>query len=118
MRKYAFVLKFFQNKKYHGGGEKVFFKLIEYLASRGNMIDVYCTQIVRTNDSMFFYNQPFYGDVHIIFKSVLCDVKYSYWGDIVTYTKRESKDDDPIYTFKTNKTALQNLEWAKLVGLK
>ena len=44
MRKYAFVLKFFQNKKYHGGGEKVFFKLIEYLASRGNMIDVYCTQ--------------------------------------------------------------------------
>ena len=91
-------------------------KLFENIGSHN--VDVYCTQIVRTNDSMFFYNQPFYGDVHIIFKSVLCDVKYSYWGDIVTYTKRESKDDDPIYTFKTNKTALQNLEWAKLVGLK
>ena len=44
MSKYAFVLRFFQNKKYHGGGEKVFFKLIEYLASRGNLIDVYCTK--------------------------------------------------------------------------
>ena len=91
-------------------------KLFENIGTHD--VDIYCTQIVRTDDLKGFYNQPFYGDIHVIFKSNYCDVKYSYCGDIKTYIKRETKEDDPIYTFKTNSTPLEDLEWAQLVNLK
>lgn len=62
MSNFAFVIKFFQNKNFHGGGEKVFFKLIEFLSQNGHSIDVYCSQTnveYMENVNIYLVNAPY-----------------------------------------------------------
>ena len=44
MKKLAFVIRYFQDKQFHGGGEKVFYKIIKFLSEKGYLIDVYCAE--------------------------------------------------------------------------
>jgi len=44
MKKIAFVIKLFQSKNFHGGGEKLFCKLIKGFISKNYVIDVYCSK--------------------------------------------------------------------------
>jgi glycosyltransferase involved in cell wall biosynthesis len=44
MKKTAFILKFFQTKNFHGGGEKLFYNLIKRLSRDGYLVDVYCSK--------------------------------------------------------------------------
>lgn len=89
-------------------------KLFENIGNHN--VDTYCTQIVKSDDSKKFYNQPFYGDIHVIFGSIV-EVKYSYCGYIKTYIKRDSIEDNPFYEFKTNYNPIENLEWANKIEL-
>jgi len=43
MKKIAFVIKFFQDSNFHGGGEKLFFKLIERFIKNKYTVDIYCS---------------------------------------------------------------------------
>ncbi|MDD3149937.1 MAG: glycosyltransferase family 4 protein [Candidatus Gastranaerophilales bacterium] len=42
--KFAFVIRFFQQKNFHGGGEKLFSKLILGLINDNHQIDIYCSK--------------------------------------------------------------------------
>ncbi len=44
MKKIAFVLRFFQEKNFHGGGEKLFFSLIKRFIASNCHIDIYCSK--------------------------------------------------------------------------
>ncbi len=86
MSSYAFVLRFFQDKNFHGGGEKVFFKLIKYLASKGHKIDVYCTKTnadTIENVNVIIVNAPYNHEKPDVMekfydavKNILKDKKY------------------------------------------
>lgn len=84
----------------------------------GQNFDMYETQILYKckNSADGFNNMPFYGDIHVSFTS-LCEVKYTYHGEIETYIKKTSANDDPLYKFKTSYKSLADLEWTKKVGL-
>lgn len=47
--KFAFVLKLFQQKNFHGGGEKLFSQLITSLINDGHHIDIYCANSDTSN---------------------------------------------------------------------
>ncbi len=44
MNKIAFIIRLFQDGNFHGGGEKIFYKLISKLIQENYIIDVYCTK--------------------------------------------------------------------------
>ena len=44
MRKFAFIIKLFQDTDFHGGGEKIFYKLITKLIENNFSIDIYCSK--------------------------------------------------------------------------
>ena len=44
MKKIAFVLRLFQDNSFHGGGEKIFYKLISKLIENHFLIDIYCSK--------------------------------------------------------------------------
>ncbi|MFA6989118.1 MAG: glycosyltransferase family 4 protein [Candidatus Gastranaerophilaceae bacterium] len=44
MKKIAFILKFFQTKNFHGGGEKLFYNLIKRLSQEAYQVDIYCSK--------------------------------------------------------------------------
>jgi len=44
MKKIAFVIKLFQDTNFHGGGEKLFFKLINKFIHDNFSIDIYCSK--------------------------------------------------------------------------
>ncbi|MEI7475161.1 MAG: glycosyltransferase family 4 protein [bacterium] len=44
MKKIAFVVKMFQDSSFHGGGEKLFFKLIEKFIKKQYLVDIYCSE--------------------------------------------------------------------------
>ncbi|NLF83359.1 MAG: glycosyltransferase, partial [Candidatus Gastranaerophilales bacterium] len=44
MKKIAFVIRMFQQKAFHGGGEKLFYNLIRRFSRDGWQVDVYCSQ--------------------------------------------------------------------------
>lgn len=44
MKKIAFILRMFQEKSFHGGGEKLFYNLIKQFSLDGFKIDIYCSE--------------------------------------------------------------------------
>ncbi len=44
MKKIAFIIRMFQEKTFHGGGEKLFANLIKYFSGKNFLIDVYCSE--------------------------------------------------------------------------
>lgn len=44
MKKIAFIIRLFQSKSFHGGGEKLFYNLIKNFSKDGWIIDIYCGQ--------------------------------------------------------------------------
>ena len=44
MKKIAFVLRLFQDNSFHGGGEKIFYKLISKFIENNFLIDIYCSE--------------------------------------------------------------------------
>lgn len=44
MKKIALVLRLFQEKNFHGGGEKLFSKLILGFIQKGDLVDIYCSK--------------------------------------------------------------------------
>lgn len=44
MKKIAFIVRMFQQKAFHGGGEKLFYNLIKRFSQDGWQVDVYCSQ--------------------------------------------------------------------------
>lgn len=82
-----------------------------------------CTQIVKTDDNLGFYNQPFYGDIHISFSSSSSKLMYTFIGEISTYIKNIDNDiEKSKFKFKTYNdksfVSIQDLEWFRKVGLK
>jgi len=49
-KKIAFIIRLFQDKSFHGGGEKLFYKLISKMIRNKYVIDIYCSE---TNVSEF-----------------------------------------------------------------
>jgi len=43
MKKIAFIIKLFQSNSFHGGGEKLFYNLINNFAEDGCLVDIYCS---------------------------------------------------------------------------
>lgn len=43
MKKIAFIIRIFQEKAFHGGGEKLFYNLIKRFLQDGYAVDVYCS---------------------------------------------------------------------------
>ena len=92
---------------------------------QGYSVNVYCTQILRTEKEKTSYggqtdvvtNQPFYGDVHAIFRRKDCEIRHSYHDSIKTFVKKNKEDGGSAYEFKTDSRPIEKLEWAKLVGL-
>ncbi len=44
MNKIAFIIRLFQDGNFHGGGEKIFYKLINKLIQENYTIDIYCSK--------------------------------------------------------------------------
>ncbi len=44
MKKIAFIIRMFQQKNFHGGGEKLFYNLISRLCRDGIPVDIYCSE--------------------------------------------------------------------------
>ncbi|OGI02282.1 MAG: hypothetical protein A2104_04960 [Candidatus Melainabacteria bacterium GWF2_32_7] len=44
MKKIAFIIQLFQDKNFHGGGEKLFYKLIDHLIKNNYVVDIYCSK--------------------------------------------------------------------------
>ncbi len=44
MKKIAFIIRMFQQKKFHGGGEKLFYNLIKRFCKDGYIVDIYCSE--------------------------------------------------------------------------
>ena len=44
MKKIAFIIRMFQEKSFHGGGEKLFYKLIKKFCEDGIAVDIYCSK--------------------------------------------------------------------------
>ncbi|MDD3013832.1 MAG: glycosyltransferase family 4 protein [Candidatus Gastranaerophilales bacterium] len=44
MKKIAFIIKLFQSNSFHGGGEKLFYNIINNFAKDGNLVDIYCSK--------------------------------------------------------------------------
>ncbi|HSA06490.1 MAG TPA: glycosyltransferase family 4 protein [Candidatus Gastranaerophilales bacterium] len=44
MKKIAFIVRMFQEKSFHGGGEKLFYNLIKRFSQDNFVIDVYCSE--------------------------------------------------------------------------
>ena len=44
MKKIAFIIRMFQQKAFHGGGEKLFYNLIKRFSQDGWQVDIYCSQ--------------------------------------------------------------------------
>lgn len=104
---------YFSQIKYTAIVEK---RLFENIGN--NNFDMYATQIVceGKDGRNGFTNQPFYGDIHVSF-SPKCEISYTYHGDIVTYIKKTAGVDNPTFRFKTVYKPIEELEWAKKVGL-
>ncbi|EKE03432.1 MAG: hypothetical protein ACD_20C00203G0005 [uncultured bacterium] len=44
MKKIALILQLFQDKNFHGGGEKLFYKLADHLIKNNFIVDIYCSK--------------------------------------------------------------------------
>jgi len=44
MKKIAFIVRMFQKKSFHGGGEKLFYNLIKRFCENGVTVDIYCSE--------------------------------------------------------------------------
>jgi UDP-glucose:(heptosyl)LPS alpha-1,3-glucosyltransferase len=44
MKKIAFIIKLFQSKSFHGGGEKLFYNIINNFIKDGYIVDIYCSK--------------------------------------------------------------------------
>jgi UDP-glucose:(heptosyl)LPS alpha-1,3-glucosyltransferase len=44
MKKIAFIIQLFQNNNFHGGGEKLFYRLIKKFIENNYIVDVYCSK--------------------------------------------------------------------------
>lgn len=89
MKKIAFIVRLFQGASFHGGGEKIFYKLITKLIENNFIIDIYCSksdinefpginEIIVVNKP-YDHNDPvvlesFYNEV----KNLISDKNYDY----------------------------------------
>lgn len=81
--KIAFIIRMFQAKNFHGGGEKLFYNLINRFADDGHLVDIYCSSSdvesakninkIKVVDVHYDHNRPqtmefFYNQVKILIK--------------------------------------------------
>lgn len=63
LKKIAFIIRYFQKKSFHGGGEKLFFNLIKRLKQNNWEIHVYCSVSDIPNgdevDKVFVIDEPY-----------------------------------------------------------
>ena len=82
--------------------------------------NLYCTQTVTTKDFKNFYNQPLYGDIHVVFNGDSNEVYYTYHGDVKTFINNSNKNiEESLYVFKTNSMNLLEIDLLnklKLIG--
>ncbi|OGI02521.1 MAG: hypothetical protein A2Y25_07035 [Candidatus Melainabacteria bacterium GWF2_37_15] len=79
MKKVAFIIRMYQEKSFHGGGEKLFCNLIKRFVRDGHTVHVYCAEsdttaeYIRIIDEKYDHNSPitmenFYNKVKNIVK--------------------------------------------------
>jgi glycosyltransferase involved in cell wall biosynthesis len=62
--KFAFVIRMYQEKTFHGGGEKLFYYLINRLKTDGHNVDIYCretdnpTEQIKVIKEHYDHNKP------------------------------------------------------------
>ena len=89
MKKIAFIIRLFQGASFHGGGEKIFYKLITKLIENNFTIDIYCSKSdiqqfpgineIIVVDKPYDHNAPvvlerFYSEI----KDIISDKNYDY----------------------------------------
>lgn len=139
MKKIAFIIKLFQDSSFHGGGEKIFYKLIDKLIENHYFIDIYCSKStvsefpginkITVIDKPYDHLDPvvlenFYNDV----KNLISDKDYDYvisenitppigitflQGHSVNYRKNKLKNlfESFLYNFRRVKT--QRIKYEK-----
>jgi len=89
MKKIAFIIKLFQSDSFHGGGEKLFYNIINNFVKDGNIVDIYCSKSdvnkfpginkITVIDKIYDHTDPetmelFYVEV----KNLIHDQNYDY----------------------------------------
>jgi len=143
MKKIAFVIRLFQDKGFHGGGEKIFYKLIGRFIENGFNVDIYCSSSdIKSYEgisNIFIVNKPYnhldpevVEDFYTEVKAMTADKGYDFiisenitppldivflQGHSVTYRRNKLKGlfEQFLYNFRPvkNKRIKYEQKWLK-----